>query len=113
MKKFNELYAKIISEMTENLENQKSVEDSEELVLTPEEVCKDQGYVNSCQWDEKFAKRFNAAKEAHEKMKLEHPEEHDSELVESPGRYNCTHVYSCKCGYSYKVDSSRIIFKNN
>lgn len=100
MNNFDKLYNKIINETIEDINY------SKEIILTPEEVCKDQGYVNSCQWDEKFAKHFKAAADAHKKMKLEHPEEHDSELVESPGRYNCTHVYSCKCGYSYKVDSS-------
>ena len=108
MKKFNELYAKIISEMTENLENPEPVENSEELVLTPEEVCKDQGYANSCSYNEEFAKKFNAAQEAHKKMMEEHPEEHD---LQEYTIGNCLHEYACKCGYSYKVDSSRIILK--
>lgn len=98
MKKFNEFCNKIIGEMTEN-----TIEDTIENQNT--EICKDWGYANMCYFDDDFAKKFKAAKKEHEQMVKDHPEEHDSELKESTIG-TCLHRYSCKCGYSYKVDSS-------
>lgn len=97
--KFNAVYNQIISEMVENAS-----------AKTNDEICKNWGYINQCEFDEEFAKKFKAAKQEHEQMVKNNPDEHDSKLQESV-LGNCVRKYSCKCGYSYKVDSSRIIFK--
>ena len=107
LNKFDKLYQKIITEMAEN-QDEKPIENSEESpILSNDEICKDWGWLNEMEWNQELGKKFDEANGLHKEMIKNDPEHH--KLVEyDDGR--CVHTYKCKCGFSYKVDSSRIIF---
>jgi len=102
--KFNALCKQIISEMTEN----QIADCKNAFVSSADEVCKNWGYLNGMSEDEEKSDAFMKAKEAHKQMEKNDPEHH--KLVEYPSSWGTGATYECKCGFSYKVDSSRIIF---
>jgi len=103
LNKFDKLYQKIITEMAEN----QTFDCQDAFVSSADKVCKDWGWLNEMEWNKELGKKFNEANRLHKEMVKNDPEHH--KLVEyDDGR--CVHTYKCKCGFSYKVDSSRIIF---
>ena len=103
LNKFDKLYQKIITEMAEN----QTFDCKDAFVSSADEICKDWGWLNEMEWNPELGKKFNEASRLHKEMVKNDPEHH--KLVEyDDGR--CVHTYECKCGFSYKVDSSRIIF---
>lgn len=95
LNKFDALYNQIISEMVEESSNTNN-----------DEICKDWGYLNDMPNDKEKSDAFDKARDAHEQMEKDDPEHH--KLIEYPSRWGAGATYECKCGFSYKVDSSRI-----
>ena len=93
--KFDALWKQVINEMSEN-----------QTFNNTDEICKDWGYLNDMPNDKEKSIAFNKARDAHEQMEKNDPEHH--KLIEYPSRWGTGATYECKCGFSYKVDSSRI-----
>ena len=102
--KFNALCRQIINEMSEN----QTSDCKDAFVSSADKVCKNWGYLNDMPNDKEKSDAFMKAQEMHEQMEKNDPEHH--KLVEYPSRWGTGATYECKCGFSYKVDSSRIIF---